>query len=91
MNSSKRRELLISLRESKGWTQREVAEKLGISTSRYGMYELGTRTPAPHVMKSIADLFNHPMTDLFFDAFNNKSWSSSGNGDSHQAATRDSA
>lgn len=67
-----RRELLISLREQFGWTQREVADKLGISTSRYGMYELGKRTPAPHVMKAIADLFGRPMTELFFDAFNHK-------------------
>lgn len=89
MKTTKKRELLVSLRESKGWTQRDVAKQLGISTSRYGMYELGTRTPPPYIMKSISDLFDKDMTEIFFDVFNNDSWCLSSQDD--QAATRESA
>ncbi len=69
-----RRKYLIWLRSQQGWTQREVAEKLGISTSRYGMYERGTRTPPAQLMKAIADLFEHPATEIFSDVFDNKEW-----------------
>ena len=67
-----RRELLIKLRTENGWTQQQVASKLEISTSRYGMYETGSRTPSPIMMKRISDLFNRPVTEIFFDAFNNE-------------------
>ncbi|GHU35605.1 transcriptional regulator [Bacilli bacterium] len=39
-------------------TQKEVAEKLGISTAFYGQWETGKRTPASKNLQKIADVFN---------------------------------
>ena len=49
---------LRRLREEKGMEQQEVADKLGISRSTMGMYELGKREPNDEIKKRIADFFN---------------------------------
>lgn len=46
------------LRTSSGYTQQEIANKLGISRSTIGMYETGAREPDYDTLESIADLFN---------------------------------
>lgn len=46
------------LRISHGWTQREMAAKLGISSSSVAMYETGKREPDFEMLELIADFFN---------------------------------
>lgn len=46
------------LRTSSGFTQVEIAEKLGISRSTIGMYETGAREPDFETLEKIADFFN---------------------------------
>lgn len=47
-----------SLRIASGFTQQEIADKLGISRSTIGMYETGAREPDYNTLEAIADLFN---------------------------------
>lgn len=51
-------ERLVSLRESKGLTQVDVSEKLGIKRARYNAWEQGLSQPNIEMLKSIADLYN---------------------------------
>lgn len=46
------------LRQAHGYTQAELADKLGISRSRIGMYETGAREPDFETLEIIADFFN---------------------------------
>lgn len=46
------------LRISSGYTQIEMAQKLGISRSTIGMYETGAREPDFETLEAIADFFN---------------------------------
>lgn len=46
------------LRISHGYTQAELADLLGISRSRIGMYETGAREPDFETLEIIADFFN---------------------------------
>lgn len=54
MNGNK----LKKLRESEGLLQKELADKLNISTSTIGMYEQGRRDPDYTTLKKIANYFN---------------------------------
>ena len=58
-------EVLINLRKNEGLTQKELAEKLGLSASAIGNYEQGTRTPDYETLELIADFFNVPLDSLF--------------------------
>lgn len=55
------KEILIKnlkhLRKSKGKTQAEMAEFLGITRSAYTLYETGVNTPPPKNLKRLADYF----------------------------------
>lgn len=51
-------ERLRSLRTKKGLTQKEVADRLGISESAYGYYEQGRRQPPQESYAVLADLFD---------------------------------
>lgn len=46
------------LRLEQGLKQKELAEKLGISTSSIGMYEREARQPDTEILKKIANYFN---------------------------------
>ncbi len=46
------------LRLSRGYTQAELSDALGISRSRIGMYETGAREPDFETLEIIADFFN---------------------------------
>ena len=52
------KDMLYSLRKARGYSQSELAKKIGVSASTIGNYEQGTRTPAFEIEESIADLFN---------------------------------
>ena len=56
--------ILKNLRLSRGITQGELANKLGISRSAVGMYETGGREPDFEMMEAIADIFNVDMDYL---------------------------
>lgn len=47
-----------ALRTANGYTQEELADKLGINRSRIGMYETGRREPDFETTELIADFFN---------------------------------
>ena len=49
---------LKELRKENGWTQDELAEKLGISRSAVGMYEQGRREPDFEMLDLAADVLD---------------------------------
>lgn len=49
--------LIRSLREYKGWTQKELAEKLNIQQYNLSRIETGTRTISKGMARKLADLF----------------------------------
>lgn len=61
------RQLLITLRKKAKLTQQDVAEKLGITRSFYGMIETGDRNPTLDLARKIAGLFNVDIEELFFN------------------------
>lgn len=52
-------------------TQKEVANLVGITTSYYGMIEIGEREPALKVAQKLATFFNTSIEQLFFNTANN--------------------
>lgn len=56
---------LIELRNGK--PQREVARAVGITTSALSMYENGNRMPRDEIKIKLADYYNMPVQDIFFD------------------------
>ena len=56
---------LIKKRGNK--SQRSVADSIGITTSYYGMIELGTRNPSLDVVMDIANYYNTSIEELFFE------------------------
>jgi len=57
---------LAELRREKGFTQRELAEKLGLNASTIAMYETGDRTPYLDTAIKIAQLFSVPVESIIF-------------------------
>ena len=57
-------EKLHTLRKQNHWTQGELAEKLGLSTSAVGMYERGQREPNLETLVAIADTFGIGIAEL---------------------------
>lgn len=53
------------LRENSGYTQKQVAEFLGINRSAYANYETGERTIPLTVLGGVAKLFGVDMAMLF--------------------------
>ncbi|ASA20899.1 helix-turn-helix domain-containing protein [Paenibacillus donghaensis] len=63
------KERLISLRESTGLSQYEVAEKLGIKRPRYNAWEQGISKPRTDMVNKIATFFDvNPNYLLGFDS-----------------------
>lgn len=56
---------LRELRESREWSQSDLAKKLNTSRSRISMYEQGKRQPDFEMQEAIADLFNVNLDYLF--------------------------
>lgn len=55
------------LRENSGYTQKQIAEYLGVNRSAYANYESGDRTAPLSVLESVAKLFGIEMSLLFAD------------------------
>ncbi|NPV80690.1 MAG: helix-turn-helix transcriptional regulator [Firmicutes bacterium] len=60
---------LIKARKSRGWTQAQTADKLGITPSFYGMIEQGARNPRLPLALAMEALFGLPASELFPDLF----------------------
>ena len=59
-------ETLILLRASQGLRQKDVASRVGITTSYYGMIEQGVRTPQLRIAYRLANFFNTSIEAIFF-------------------------
>lgn len=49
---------LRELRQSSGLLQKDIANKLNITTSAYGFYEQGKRVPDSNTLEELAEIFN---------------------------------
>ncbi|GEP24121.1 helix-turn-helix transcriptional regulator [Lentilactobacillus diolivorans] len=63
--SNKHNKDLQKARKRAGYTQRQMADKLGIQPSSYQRYESGTRLPQLPVAFEISSILNVPPTTLF--------------------------
>ncbi|MGE7129202.1 helix-turn-helix transcriptional regulator [Lysinibacillus xylanilyticus] len=54
---TQKRDNLISLRKSRNWTQKELAEKIGARQQSVCAWEQGIRSPTLKKAKKLADLF----------------------------------
>lgn len=61
MNDYKLREL----RESRGYTQTDIARRLGITQQAYAYYEIGRRLPNIQLLCELADLYGVSLDYLF--------------------------
>ena len=55
---------LKAFRTSKGLTQKDVAEMLGVSTSHYACIEQGTHNPSTELVKVFCKLFGYDKASL---------------------------
>ena len=53
------------LRTTNGLQQKDVAKAIGVTTSYYGMIEVGTRKPSLAIAFKLAKFFNIPVEDIF--------------------------
>lgn len=56
---------LRELRKIEGWTQEEVAKKLGISKQTYSNYENEKRRPSLSIIRELASIYNVNIDDIF--------------------------
>ena len=57
---------LPELRAERGWTQAQLAEKLGVSRQTIIAIETGRYDPSLPLAFSIADVFKRPVEAIFF-------------------------
>lgn len=55
---------LKELRLTKGISQKEIAEYLGITVAAYSLYERGNREPKIAILRKIAEYYNVSVDDL---------------------------
>lgn len=58
---------LHELRKKNGYTQAELAEKLGVSRQSISNWELGTIVPSTSRLKKISELYSVPLETLLRD------------------------
>jgi len=58
------KDMMQYYRKVNGMTQRELADKIGISHSAVGMYESGKRFPTKEIEEALADIFNVSLDNL---------------------------
>ena len=60
-------ENLKQIRINKGFSQKEIAERLGVSQPSYAQYENGKRNPKLETVRKIADALGIYISDLVVD------------------------
>lgn len=63
------KEILKAERKKHGYTQQEVADKLGITRSSYAQYEIGRNTPTTESIIMLAELYKCS-TDYLLGRYN---------------------
>jgi transcriptional regulator with XRE-family HTH domain len=58
---------LVTLRQSRGLSQRDLADRIGLSPSTIAQYELGNRKPSLKNALTIASFFDVPVENIDFD------------------------
>ena len=58
------KDMLAYYRKRDGYSQRELAKKIGVSASTIGMYESGKRFPEHEIEEALAKIFNVSLNDL---------------------------
>lgn len=61
------RQKLKLQRITKGYTQQEIADKIGVSRSSYTNIELGAKNPSLKVAKNIKEVLEYHKDDIFFE------------------------
>lgn len=56
---------LKQLRMEKGWTQKDLADKLGLAKSTVSLYEISQREPNSKIITKISQLFGVTIDELF--------------------------
>ena len=62
---------LKELREEKGYTQQEIASKIGLTKGAYGCYERGISVPDTQTLLELAEIFD-VTTDYLLGRVDNK-------------------
>ncbi len=60
-------ERFLRLRKDRGWTQQQVADKIGISVGQIKKYEKGTSAPTLQILGKTATVFGVSADDLVFE------------------------
>lgn len=61
------KDTFVRLRKERGWTQSEIADKIGISVGQVKKYEKGDSAPTLHILTRIAMAFDVSADVLVFD------------------------
>ncbi len=61
------RNQLIKIRKKRGYTQEQMASKLGISRTTYTGYEKGNFSPSLDIAIRIKKILNYNKDDVFFN------------------------
>lgn len=56
---------IVIFRKWKGWTQFDLAEKLGKNKNTISLYERGEIVPTPEVLDEMAILFGRSLSEFF--------------------------
>jgi len=64
MGAAEFKTILKKLRMEKGWTQKDLSEKIGVSKTAVASWEQGARIPKVDTLEDLADVFNVDMNYL---------------------------
>ena len=57
-------QIIRQMRENRGWSQADLADRAGLGRSALGNYDKGTRNPSLDVLEQLAEAFGVTMGDL---------------------------
>lgn len=66
------------IRKMRGFTRKQVAEKIGITKDYVYMIESGKRSPSDKIKNKLAELFNLPVVQIFLAIQRTKSTTEKG-------------
>ncbi len=65
---SQPQQTLRQLREERGWTQEQLARRLGVAQGAVSKWERGQRLPSPRRLQALTDLFGVQVSEITFGA-----------------------